>query len=374
MSWYYASGGQQQGPVDDAQFEAMVQSGQIKPADLVWREGMANWQPLSSVRPVVVNLGPGAATPIDVPPVMGEAGVGADMVTCVECRGAFPKENAIQYGSTWVCATCKPIFLQKLREGAAMGGAVNDATRFPMGPTTPEEFVAGIRNRGYDVDLGSCLGRAWSLVTANLGLCIGATLILMLCMMGLGAASLIPCVGSLLQLALQGPLSVGFICIFLKLIREKNATIGDAFMGFSHGWLQLSLYNLVAGLIIVLFLAPAGVAMYAMEERWIGRSIPLLAGLFFLGAIPTIIFSISWFFASPLIVDRGFDFWSAMEVSRRVVWMHWWQILFLMVVVGIVATAGVFVLCVGLLITVPLALAAIAYAYEDIFYGPTATA
>lgn len=120
MSWYYASGGQQQGPVDDAQFDALVQSGQIKPADLVWREGMANWQPLSTVRPA---SGAGIP-PVGAPPVVGG---NPDEVTCVECGGRFSRDNAIQYGSTWVCATCKPTFVQKLKEGATVGAAAGPA-------------------------------------------------------------------------------------------------------------------------------------------------------------------------------------------------------------------------------------------------------
>ncbi len=125
MSWYYASGGQQQGPVDDAQFEALIQAGQIKPADLVWKEGMANWQPLSTVRP---GTGAPPLTP-GAPPVIGgaaAAGAGAgasspNEIVCVECGGRFTKDNAIQYGTTWVCASCKPSFVQKLKEGANLG-------------------------------------------------------------------------------------------------------------------------------------------------------------------------------------------------------------------------------------------------------------
>jgi len=37
---------------------------------------------------------------------------------CVECRGAFPISEMIRHGMAYVCAGCKPIFLQKLAEGA----------------------------------------------------------------------------------------------------------------------------------------------------------------------------------------------------------------------------------------------------------------
>jgi hypothetical protein len=47
--WYYASGGQQQGPVSDEQLQRMAQDGSLRREDLVWREGMADWQPAGDV-------------------------------------------------------------------------------------------------------------------------------------------------------------------------------------------------------------------------------------------------------------------------------------------------------------------------------------
>jgi hypothetical protein len=47
--WYYTRGGQQAGPVSPEQLRQMAAVGQVAPTELVWREGMANWQPLASV-------------------------------------------------------------------------------------------------------------------------------------------------------------------------------------------------------------------------------------------------------------------------------------------------------------------------------------
>jgi uncharacterized RDD family membrane protein YckC len=56
-TWYYAQGGQQLGPVTRESLEQMYQSGQLRGEDLVWAEGMANWQPAASL------LGPTSAAP-----------------------------------------------------------------------------------------------------------------------------------------------------------------------------------------------------------------------------------------------------------------------------------------------------------------------
>ena len=118
MNWYYVDAGQQAGPVDDAQLEALVQSGKIQPETLVWREGMPNWSAYRQVAPATTNLPPVAA------PLSGSA----SGVICSQCGRAFPPSEVIHFGDKWVCAACKPLFFQRLGEGAALGATVGGAT------------------------------------------------------------------------------------------------------------------------------------------------------------------------------------------------------------------------------------------------------
>lgn len=48
--WFYGENGQQQGPVDDAEFSALVAAQRITPATIVWREGMPEWAPFWQVQ------------------------------------------------------------------------------------------------------------------------------------------------------------------------------------------------------------------------------------------------------------------------------------------------------------------------------------
>ena len=43
--WFYARNGQRHGPVNSAQLTALAKSGQLSPADLIWKEGMTQWVP-----------------------------------------------------------------------------------------------------------------------------------------------------------------------------------------------------------------------------------------------------------------------------------------------------------------------------------------
>ena len=119
MNWYYLSAGQQTGPVDEAQLEALARIGQIQMDTLVWREGMAEWQPYSTFAP------PGLTSQ---PPAPGAPAVAAGEVVCAECHRIFPTDETIPFGSVRVCAACKPIFMQKLAEGATIGGQLRYAT------------------------------------------------------------------------------------------------------------------------------------------------------------------------------------------------------------------------------------------------------
>ena len=104
------------------------------------------------------------------------------------------------------------------------------------------------------------------------------------------------------------------------------------------------------------------------------------AGLFVLGhalvafvLVLAVVISICvytlWAFALPLAVDRGLGFWDAMQLSRRVVQKAWPGFIGLVVVSGLLGMSGALACCVGVLFTMPLPFAAIAFAYEDIF-GP----
>jgi hypothetical protein len=68
-------------------------------------------------------------------------------------------------------------------------------------------------------------------------------------------------------------------------------------------------------------------------------------------------------------MDKQLDFWSAMELSRKVVTKHWFKFLGLGIVLMLLEFAGVLALCVGVFVMVPLILATLMYAYEDIFGG-----
>ena len=101
MEWYYAEEGRQLGPVTEEQFQELVRSGKITGTTLVWQQGMAKWQPYNSVS--VTEAVPGSP---------------GDTARCAECGKIFSTNDMVHYGNSWVCAACKPVFFQRVTEGA----------------------------------------------------------------------------------------------------------------------------------------------------------------------------------------------------------------------------------------------------------------
>ena len=127
-TWYFVENNQQTGPVDDAEFARLVGQGRIQAATLVWNETMANWVPYAQMRAASVQrqaeaLATGAAADApgaDLAPLRAAAGTHATAplaIHCAECGQSFPPDEVIPINGQWICAGCKPLALQKLREG-----------------------------------------------------------------------------------------------------------------------------------------------------------------------------------------------------------------------------------------------------------------
>jgi uncharacterized RDD family membrane protein YckC len=105
MNWFYVQNGAQAGPVDDSQLDDLLRAGTVTSDSLVWREGMATWEPYRVARATPAF---GAAPPAF--PTLADTGI-------------HPDTEVVQLAGANVCANCKPIALQRMREGTWIAGA-----------------------------------------------------------------------------------------------------------------------------------------------------------------------------------------------------------------------------------------------------------
>ncbi|MCL1920328.1 MAG: RDD family protein [Kiritimatiellaeota bacterium] len=100
--WYYTEDGRQMGPVDEEAFADLVRRGAVTATTLVWRGGMAAWQPYGAVA--------------------GEGAGDGQSVMCAHCGGMFAPDDLADFSGTRVCAACKPLFVQQFKENAQAAG------------------------------------------------------------------------------------------------------------------------------------------------------------------------------------------------------------------------------------------------------------
>ena len=182
-----------------------------------------------------------------------------------------------------------------------------------------------------------------------------------------------------------GPGLGGLFYVYLSLLRGKPATAGDLFTGFKS-FQDLFLGKLIPSLIGSLCMFPytyvsnSKMAPFFDHLQENPQAVnpqemlsQMLSGfsssmpIFFICLIPTMYLSVNWQFTVPLIIDKQMGFWTAMRTSWKMVHKHWLTVFGLLVLAGLLNVGGVLMCCVGLLATIPLGLAALCYAYEDIF-------
>jgi hypothetical protein len=362
MTWYYAIGNERQGPVDDATLDSLIASGTVTGETLVWRAGMADWQPLSQARPAAPR--PPVPPPPAAPPTPSPATTPASGIQIVGPAGSGAENSGQRFGTP---AFGSPHTYGHAGTTAGAGAADSRGAHLGAEPTEDaEEAYARIVGTGRSFSIGDVITRGWNVVSANLGLAIGAAALVFVVMI---VAGIIPCIGSIISLVVQGPMMAGLWVVFLKLHRTGTATFEDVFAGFQM-FLPLFLVTLVSALIVFVAIIP-GMGLFFLggilsnESEALGIMVMAIAGV--VAMVPAIYLQVSWVFALPLVVDKKLDFWPAMELSRKVVQRHFFNVFGLVLCVGLIALVGFIALCVGILVAIPVGIAALAAAYEDLF-------
>jgi uncharacterized RDD family membrane protein YckC len=141
MTWYFVNAGQQAGPISDIQLDEYILGGKIFPETLVWREGMDNWQPCREIKPALMLKAPPVR---DAAPIVQSRGETTVDIVCAECGSLHPKDNAIRHGESWICGWCKPMHVQKLKEGVATAGSAKGMDYAGVGARALAKLLDGL--------------------------------------------------------------------------------------------------------------------------------------------------------------------------------------------------------------------------------------
>jgi len=158
MAWYYKDGDREIGPVSKAELQQLIKTKKVNARTLVRSVESDRWRPLVELvrgktqakqspapPPPPVHGGPDAGDYTDETsaPASGAespaAGLQAEedddtprgvngtretetppTAVCSQCGRSFPRDQVVTYDDQVICAACKPLFVQKLREGASL--------------------------------------------------------------------------------------------------------------------------------------------------------------------------------------------------------------------------------------------------------------
>lgn len=124
MVWYYKDGDEEIGPVSKAELQQLIKTKKVGATTLVRNVEMDQWQPLSEMvrgkpksKP---SQPPPPVPPADETPDTPPDAEAPPTAVCSQCGRSFPQDQVLSYEDHVICAACKPLFVQKLREGAAL--------------------------------------------------------------------------------------------------------------------------------------------------------------------------------------------------------------------------------------------------------------
>jgi len=211
-----------------------------------------------------------------------------------------------------------------------------------------------------------CIKGGWELIKDQYWLFVGIVVV------GVLIGSAVP-FGILL-----GPMMCGTYLTFFTKRRGQPIEFAMLFKGFDYFGPSLvaTLLHIVPILVIVipayfLFYISMFVSIAAQGDEPNPAAmfgVMAMFGLFWLVVmVVIIIISVGFTFAYPLIVDRKLNGFEAVKLSFRAALSNFWRLLGMMLLTGLMSVVGVFACYVGMLLVMPIAYAAIAVAYEQVF-------
>lgn len=143
----------------------------------------------------------------------------------------------------------------------------------------------------------------------------------------------------LISIVISPPLTAGFFLVANRISRGVEVQFSSYFDGFSY-WGILIVTSLISG-ILTFF------------------------GILAL-VLPGIYLAIAFMFAIPFALYSGTDFWTSLELSRKLITINWWKFLGFALVLLVFNILGLLFFIVGILITIPVSYFAVYAVFEEL--------
>lgn len=143
----------------------------------------------------------------------------------------------------------------------------------------------------------------------------------------------------LMSILISPPLTAGFFLVGNRISRGVDVQFSNFFDGFSF-WGIVIVTSLVSGIL-----------------TFFGILALILPGIYL---------AVAFTFAIPFALFSGTDFWTSLELSRKLITRNWWKFFGFVIVLALFNIAGFLCFFVGMLVTIPVSYFAIYAVFEEL--------
>ena len=186
---------------------------------------------------------------------------------CPTCgEEVFPIE-LIPAGDRKICPNCRDTYVQSLKEGARNPAEAAKGTG--TGGATPNRELKAIARESLSGGWGSAALISFLNITLQ------------------SLPGLIPFLGSLVQLAIAGPVTLGYSQYFMGAVRGEAMNVDALFSGFSNFWKSVGLYFMISLIVFatVFFAVIPGAILMGVAHAMAGQGSPEGSPLFVIAVI-----------------------------------------------------------------------------------------
>ena len=207
------------------------------------------------------------------------------------------------------------------------------------------KYTSG-NNQEYSVNIDQYFSRGWEIFKQYPGGFIGFLLITFVISIFfsflpiyLEKAHGIGIIANFANFVLNPIFSAGYYIVALQIAKNRPIDFSDFFRGFNQ-FLQIFLAHLIGTILIA-----------------IGFGLLIIPGIYL---------AVAYVFASLFVIEKKLSFWSALEASRKLITKKWFSFVGLGIMLTLLNLAGMLLLGIGLLVTIPLSSCITVAAFEDI--------
>lgn len=200
-----------------------------------------------------------------------------------------------------------------------------------------KEKLADLRVRGYDFDINDILQRGFRMFLSQPLYSMAYTLLILTVQFIF--ALYLPDFTLLYAVFLAPPLFTGFYYVANKISLKQPIIYPDFFKGFS--------------------------VTFVVIPIWLIGQVLTALGIFAL-IVPGVYLAVAYSFSVMMAIFGGFDFWTALEESRKLITVKWWKFFLFSMVLILFNVLGALTLLIGLIVTLPVTFYATYILFEDL--------